>query len=889
MTASVLYYTSWKNAISPGGFDIYAKDPDICDTDAARIVRLTKYSLMINTSTDSASENIKHIPPKKYTFFRLGSGKFCIACSTYAGKDCYDRAGNYFVHALVLDSLEALRPADLIGSDEFKFALTEAEAEATYPDPPPKINPRDLAHPLLKDDLQRFFDSERIYILKKLATVLTGAQNERVGVVLDDTQQNIKYWHTALSCVLPKSIWQNISFSTYGAERSFMIVSGVQASPFINSIDVRSYTFEMASGAADVKVTPSPLIDHACELFAKDPFEAERFSARIEELSDECDSAEIDRVFKLWCVENNRFDVFDTPADLKITLEKYFNAIPQKAERITQNVVFALSFSLSFEKTAELTELLRFLYSHASQNDKTELLTSYIDSSFEGSAGEQPYKIYENIKRSCICPWGEAVRMLFEPKMLEHIAAFDTVGAHFFICALMIDAFAGASEIRQKNVVEYLKEVCINHIQKGDVPAAALILKHASRKGSGLDLLINTRICESDVDELSESPDRTFEYIEITDTYGECFWMLIINCARRVPESIDALIPSYLSYLKVHPEKRDALEEVGVTKEVCRVFLKAVSLYEFEHLGTYTTELLVAKYEEYMCEENEAIAEKAKRIYLETLSSYLDALDGKERIRACVSILKRIFAKSLPKKADSRILRLMNHAMFASNGISTIKETTTEDFLCNFAAFLENAGIEIAPVARAVIEGDTFALAAKNDPNYTTSLKSIANMAKDHSFTFANNKLTRDELTDFGDLYLPSVIECSRLFAKEDEKLFQSFMEEILYHLTEYESFIITFDEYLDKDLERSCEFLEYAFDYTFQLPDTSMSITVQDVAYRYLERLSGSKRKKVLAHLCENAHSRSKMQKYSINFIENHRTPGARKLILERSGRKRK
>ena len=202
---------------------------------------------------------------------------------------------------------------------------------------------------------------------------------------------------------------------------------------------------------------------------------------------------------------------------------------------------------------------------------------------------------------------------------------------------------------------------------------------------------------------------------------------------------------------------------------------------------------------------------------------------------------------------------------------------------------LENAGIELLPAAQAVIEGDTFVVAASERSNYASALKTIANMAKNHSFTFANGKLSNDDLTDFCKLYLPSVIECSRIFAKEDEKLFQSFMEEILYHLSGYERFIITFDEYLDKDVERSCELLEYAFDYVFQITESPMSVAVQDVAYRYLERLSGAKRKKVLAHLCENAHSRTKMQKYSLNFIETHRTPGARKLITEKGGKKKK
>lgn len=889
MAASGLYYTSWKNAMSPGGFDIYAKALDISDADAQKIIRLTRYVPKNDLPSAPSAEEIRTLFPKKYTYFPLDSRKYCIACSTYTGKDCYDKYGNYFVHALVLDSIDGVRPADFIDSDVFKSNLTPEEALATYPKEPNSFNERDFICPLPKDELVKFFTPERISALKKLACALAGASKKRVGIVLDDQRQNIKYWHTALCYILPESIWKNVSFSTYGGDRAFIIVSNVNSSPFINSIDVKSHSFDMKSGALDIKIPPMLFIEHACELFEKDLFAAEMFSRRIEALSDECDTSDLDMIYRLWCIENTKFDVFESAFDLKRTLDKYYIAFPEKAERITQNVVFALSFSLSFPKNYELTDLFRFLYAHASESDKRELLTAYVDMNLEKAQTLEPHKLYESIKRTCICPWGEAVVMLFEPKMLDHIATFDSVSARYFICAVMIDAYSGTTQARQHSVVNYLAGVCIDHVINNEIPLAALILRRASHKGIGLDELINQNVAQSDTPALSEDPHRTFEYIDTTDTVGECFWTLVINCAKRVPDSIDQLIQGYIGYIKTHPEKKGGLEALGLSKEVCRVFLKAVSLYRFEHLGEYNDDLLVAKYEEYMCEENEAIAEKAKRIYLTTLAAYLEGMNDTGRIKTCVSILKRIFAKNLPQSTDSRILRLMSNAMFGGVRLSVIKNATTGDFLGNFMIFLENAGAEIPPVAQAILEGDTFVLAADERSNYVVSLKSIANMAKERSFTFANGKLSSEDLKDFGDLYLPYVLESARLFAKIDEKLFQSFMEEILSHLLCYEKFTKTFDLYLDKDLERSSQMLEYAFDYVFQIPSSQMSLTMQDICKRYLERLSGSKRKKVIAYLCENVHSRTKMKKYSMQFITTHKTIGAKKLILKQGGKKKK
>ena len=888
MSASALYYTSWKNAISPGGFDIYAKTHDISDADAHKIVRLTRYTPSKDLPTAPTKEEIKTLFPKRYTFFRLDSGKYCIACSTYTGKDCYGKYGNYFTHALVLDDLDSVRPADLVDSDEFICELTPEQENNTYPDEPRRVNERDFSRPLLREDLRSFFNDERIHVLKKLASAISGATKKRVGVVISEKNSDVKYWLSALSYVLPESIWKNISFSTYGGDRSFMIVSGVDSSPYINSIDIKSYTFEMGCAASDITISLEPLIERTCDLFSDDPFSAEMLSKRAEELSNLCDTADLGVIYRLWCVENNKFDVFETPGELKRILEKYYKAMPEKAQRITKNVVFALSFSLSFPKNYEYTDLLKFLFANSDVEDKNEILTFYIDSNLEKSANTDPYKLYENIKRSCVCPWGEAVAMLFDSKMLDHIKTFDTKSAGYFICAVMIDAYSSADDTKKHNVVEYLARFCALSVANSDIPLAALVLRRASHKGTGLDNLINVRVCELDVPELSNDPHRTFEYIETTETVGECFWSLIINCAKSAPESIDVLIPAYISHIRSHPEKKDGLETIGKSKEVCRVFLKAVSLYEFEHRGSYTSDILVSKYEEYMCEVNEAIAEKAKLIYLETLTSYLENIDGAARITTCVSILKRIFAKQLPKSTDVRILRLMNHAMFNGARLSVIKEVTTADFLGNYEVFLQNAGLEIAPVARAIIEGDTFAMAADKNSNYAIALKSIATMAKDRSFTFVNGKLDAEQIKDFGDIYLVHVIECARIFAGIDENLFQSFMEEILSYLSGYDKFIVSFDQYLDKDFERSMKMLEYTFDYIFKIPDSPVSITIQDICHRYLERLSGSKRKKMLAYLCENAHSRTKMQKYSAKFLETHKTFGAKKAIFAKKRKKK-
>lgn len=889
MSTSVFYYSSYTDLTEDKSVAFSAASLDISEREAEDIISLTEYKPSRDLPLSPTPDDVKRLFPRKYSFFGLVSGRICFACSTFVGRDKNGRGGMYFVHAIVTDSIEGICPADLIESDCFVSEVPASDIlKISRGEDIKGPDLHEAVKPLTSAELSAFFKGERAITLKKLAACFEKKENYRIGINLCDAQNTYKYWISALYRILPGFCTRGITFSTYGGSRAFSISCAVTENVYINAINIKSHTFDVKNGAVDVSVGASLCLSHACSLFAGSPDDSGEFVNDINKISRETDTEDFDELFKIFCVQNNRYDVFTSATEMKKTLARIFEATPDCAQRITKNTVFALGFSVSLYKNYEYGDLLRFLFIYADLDDRAEILFCYLDTHFERSFGNEPFKFYQSVKKDCICPWEDAVAILFTPKLLDRIAAYNTPCSKFLICALMIDAYPTLTEPRSTNAVEYLADACCVHVANNEIESAALILRIASHGGGGLDLLINQKICTCDLPALSDDPDRTFEYIEKTETYGELFWTLIINCAKSTPDSVDTLISGFLRFCKVYPDKKEPLTKIGEKREISRVFLKAVALYEFEHRDSFDMDVLTEKYEPFMFEENKVIAEKAQRIYLETLANYLSGLEPKARISACVKFVKRIFAKNLPTRSDRRILSLINNAMFSKIPLELVEKSTTGDFVENFAQFLINADVEVLPVTRAIIEGNTFDLASRGKGAGDASMKKIADAAASGSFTFVKGELSPEDLDGFGNIYLISMFECAKRFARIDDKLFASYMDEIMSYMLVYKDFVWAFEYYLDEDADRALEFLGYMFDYAFQSAESPMTSTVKAVAVRYLERRSGSRRKKILISLCENVKTRSKMEKFAKEFMLEHTSFGSKKIVFGKKSKKR-
>ena len=111
MQVSQYIYTSWNNGESRNkGFTVYAKSDDLTTEEIKEILVTMAYKPYGSLPSAPSDEQIAKDFPKNYSFFRLNSGRYCMAQTTYVGreyvKDSNPKFGNYIIHAYVLHSLE---------------------------------------------------------------------------------------------------------------------------------------------------------------------------------------------------------------------------------------------------------------------------------------------------------------------------------------------------------------------------------------------------------------------------------------------------------------------------------------------------------------------------------------------------------------------------------------------------------------------------------------------------------------------------------------------------------------------------------------------------------------------------------------------------------------
>ena len=143
MELSQLIHTSCRNGGSPvRGYITYGKTPDITSEEENEIALETmNYHLRSDFAFNAEPSVIDATFPRKFAFFKLKSGRYCLAQSSYVGLDCDgNRYGNFFVHAFVYNDIAALNPMSYAGSNQFERRLEKAAMEGPIAGTLPKKN-----------------------------------------------------------------------------------------------------------------------------------------------------------------------------------------------------------------------------------------------------------------------------------------------------------------------------------------------------------------------------------------------------------------------------------------------------------------------------------------------------------------------------------------------------------------------------------------------------------------------------------------------------------------------------------------------------------------------------------------------------------------------------
>lgn len=217
MKALQLIYTSWKNGDSQEkGYMVYSKSEGITSSEVEDIKRVMKYIPPRGLNATPSEEEIKSEFPYNFSYFKLNSGRVCLALSSYLGKDYSNRFGNYIIYALVFEDGQLVQyPYEFFGESFMKTEMTEEELCANSPVPPLQVLDIDYAKGIITDDILVDFVTENEEQAVYVISAALQARKENVPFYINDTRENTILWIAVITRIFPVSLARNIYYSSY--------------------------------------------------------------------------------------------------------------------------------------------------------------------------------------------------------------------------------------------------------------------------------------------------------------------------------------------------------------------------------------------------------------------------------------------------------------------------------------------------------------------------------------------------------------------------------------------------------------------------------------------------------------------------------------------------
>lgn len=230
MKALQYIYTSWKNGTSTEkGYMIYSRSEGITEAECAAIKDVMQYIPPKELSIAPTQQEITDVFPYAFAYFKLPTGRGCVAQSTYLGRDYSGRFGNYIIYALVFDIADLPnRPAEMFAQPYIKTAMTEEELNASSPVPPlPPIEISEYGSVVNDDQLNEFlFGNEKTFA--QVFSMMLKAREMSVPFYLNDTRENLVLWAAAIERALPPCMAMQFTFNTYMYDQELMRASRIK-------------------------------------------------------------------------------------------------------------------------------------------------------------------------------------------------------------------------------------------------------------------------------------------------------------------------------------------------------------------------------------------------------------------------------------------------------------------------------------------------------------------------------------------------------------------------------------------------------------------------------------------------------------------------------------
>lgn len=655
MFASQLIYTGCGKD-KTGAFSVWSKTLDISKIEENEIRDKMLYKRQSNLPYEPTQEELDTLFPKKIAYFNLSSGKVCLAQSVYIGKvysDFDPRPGNYIIHAFVFNKDEDIIPMNYIESAVFKTSLTYQEwHEQDAPDELPKIEIVDKLGALTKQDVDSFFNEERITNLKLLLQAVINSLSSEQKVTFYDDHSKLKYWYKAISLCLPKSLQKELTFSTcFTPSYSFATQNqGVDTEVRIRNIspsvastifnyqqDVRSgkYSFDFESNIIPTNIEISSYVQNVVDLLKTNIFNAIMLVDSVGIIKEKC-GVDFDTALDIHYVLNKQIDKVDDIDKLN-SLIKYVSDYYNETIRDVADYLYEYGFkSGRWELSSSISNIYRFVFNYSTIVDKGQMICQFIrNQSLFGvdiNANETEYCI--SFKNNAPFSWSNFLDFIFTADNLAEYLKINSspFNSRYLIFDAFVEIMSQISESQEKKniVLRYFVDTAKYYIQSEKLNEMLSLIKCIGKCGSKWQVW------------LVEKPYSLMcnEGRRLSDVCSYRFTLLLLEaCAETTLASklISQLIrenEKNNEFIKVYVECYDHNTQfyTSVFKEIANDeryadFITSIELYRFAVSKIVTKKQLQDYYDNYFI-----VGKDANGIFPRKLKQYLSNYKEKDCI-----------------------------------------------------------------------------------------------------------------------------------------------------------------------------------------------------------------------------------------------------------------
>ena len=620
MLASQIIYTACGKT-KKGDFETWSKSVDITAIEDEEICKKMSYKRLKEHPPYPTQKEIDEIFPKKFSYFKLSSGRYCIAMSTYVGKvysDEDDRSGNYVMHGYVFDEPKDFVSVDFFAHEMFKQSISREEwCDIGAPASLPQVNFPDSTAGISDSDLREFFTPARLEKLKLLVQAVRNSLTTDEQVTFHDDYANIPYWYKGISLCFDKATQNELTFCTFFTPG----YTNTTANPGAPEIDVKirnvhplrpgspqfiyqdeaaegKYAFNFESDICPANITVSNFVDSIVDFIVRD---TDVMKTIVEEVGAICHKCGVDPDTALnisYLLKGDLASLNDNYALIESLIRIFEQYYPERIPD-TADTIYKYAFR---DGRWLLSPSIKFFYNFITENativTKADMVTLYLENlnAFGVREGADALEYCRSVKDNVpFARWEYLENYLLVDEGLEtynSIAGADKL-KRFFVYHTYANALP-----RMKNNDTYKKKIAL-HVARE--VRRAIRDAYDSSEMAELRLLCSviekieptwpysainsalTKIKNSDGSTLFDEYDKEFVLGIAEEFCGRNGAVsLIIACVRSSVNSPDFFLPRYIAHENKNRELYAAVMTELMKDDSMQGFLQDLKFKKFE-------------------------------------------------------------------------------------------------------------------------------------------------------------------------------------------------------------------------------------------------------------------------------------------------------------------